>query len=59
LRTPLRSVHITLVAPSLRARGTRLAASRLPHTRQVVTVSVVDAGAARTQLSEKVAVAAR
>jgi subtilase family serine protease len=59
LRTPLRSVRVTLVAPSLRARGTKPAASRLPHSRQVVTVSVVDAGAARTQLSEKVAVAAR
>jgi hypothetical protein len=59
LRSAARSVRITLAPPSLVARGGRVAASRLPHSRQVVTVSVVDASAGRTQLSEKVAVAAR
>jgi putative Ig domain-containing protein len=59
LRKTARSVRIALAAPSLRARGRRPAASRLPHSRQVVTVSVVDAGAGRTQLSERVAVAPR
>jgi hypothetical protein len=54
-----RSVRIALAAPSLRARGSKVAASRLPRGRQVVTVSVVDAGAGRTQLTEKVAVAPR
>jgi subtilase family serine protease len=59
LRQTAPSVGITVAAPSLRARGGKVAASRLPHSRQVVTVSVVDAGAGRTQLSEKVAVAPR
>jgi hypothetical protein len=59
LRRTARSVRIALAAPSLRARGGMVAASRLPHSRQVVTVSVVDAGAGRTQLSETVAVTAR
>ncbi|MGZ4349567.1 MAG: putative Ig domain-containing protein, partial [Solirubrobacteraceae bacterium] len=59
LRKTERSVRITLAAPSLRARGGKVAASRLPLSRQVVTVSVVDASAGRTLLTEKVAVAAR
>jgi len=59
VRKPTRSVRIALVAPSLRARGGHVAASTLPHSRQVVTVSVVDANAGRTQLTEKVAVTAR
>jgi hypothetical protein len=59
LRRTARSVRIVLAPPSLRARGGKVAASRLPHSRQVVMVSVLDAGAGRTQLSEKVAVAAR
>jgi hypothetical protein len=59
LRITARSVRIELAAPSLQARGGLVAASRLPHSRQVVTVSVVDADAERTQLTEKLAVRAR
>ena len=59
LRRTARSVRIALAPPSLSARGGKVAASQLTHRRQVVTVSVVDASAGRTQLSEKVAVAAR
>ena len=59
LRKTARSVRIKLAAPSLRARGGHVAASTLPHSRQVVTVNVVDANAGHTQLTEKVAVTAR
>ena len=59
LRQTARSVRITLVAPSLRARSGRVADSTLGRGRQVVTVSVVDAAARRTRLSEKVAVTGR
>ncbi len=59
LRTTTRSVRIKLAAPSLRARGDHVAASTLPHSRQVVTVNVFDANAGRTELTEKVAVTAR
>ncbi len=59
LRKTTRSVRIQLAAPSLRARGGHVAASTLPHSRQVVTVNVVDANAGHTQLTEKVAVTAR
>jgi hypothetical protein len=59
LRDATRSVRIELGAPSLRARNGRVAASLLPHSRQVVTVTVVDADAGRTQLTEKVGVTAR
>jgi subtilase family serine protease len=59
LRRTTRAVRISLAAPSLRARGGKVAASRLPHSRLVVTVSIVDASAGRTQLSQNVAVAAR
>jgi subtilase family serine protease len=59
LRTTTRSVRIKLAAPSLRARGGHVAASTLPHSRQVVTVNVVDANAGQTELTEKVAVTAR
>jgi subtilase family serine protease len=55
LRKTARSVRITLAAPSLAARGGRVADSSL-HQRQVVTVNVVDATARRTRLSDKVAV---
>jgi subtilase family serine protease len=58
LRTTARSVRITLAAPSLSARGGRVADSTF-HQRQVVTVSVVDAAARRTRLSEKVAITTR
>ena len=56
LHRTARSVRITLAAPSLRARSGRVADSTFGHDRQVVTVSVVDAAARRTRLSEKVAV---
>jgi hypothetical protein len=56
LRRTARSVRITMVAPSLRARSGQVADSTFGHGRQVVTVSVVDAAARRTRLSEKVAV---
>ena len=59
LRETTRSVRIALTAPSLRARGGHVAASTLPHSRQVVTVNVFDANAGRTELTEKVAVTAR
>jgi hypothetical protein len=59
LRETTRSVRIALAAPSLRARGGQVAASTLPHSRQVVTVNVFDANAGRTQLTEMVAVTAR
>jgi hypothetical protein len=55
LRKTARSVRITLAAPSLRARGGRVSDSTL-RRRQVVNVSVVDAAARRTRLSEKVAI---
>jgi hypothetical protein len=58
LRKTARSVRITLAAPSLRARGGRVADSTF-HRRQAVTVSVVDASARRTRLSEKVAITGR
>ncbi len=58
LRKTARSVRITLAAPSLRARGGRVPDATL-HRRQMVTVSVVDAAARRTRLSDKVAVTAR
>jgi hypothetical protein len=58
LRKTTRSVRITLEAPSLSARGGRVANSTL-HRRQVVAVSVVDAAARRTRLSEKVAITGR
>jgi subtilase family serine protease len=58
LRETTRSVRITLAVPSLRARGGRVPDSTL-HRRQVVTVSVVDAAARRTRLSEKVAITGR
>jgi Pro-kumamolisin, activation domain/Putative Ig domain len=58
LRKTTRSVRITLAAPSLRARGGRVPDATL-RRRQVVTVSVVDAAARRTRLSEKVAITAR
>ena len=58
LRKTARSVRITLVAPSLRARGGRVPDATL-HRRQVVSVSVVDAAARRTRLSEKVAITGR
>ena len=58
LRKTARSVRITLAAPSLVARGGRVPNSTL-RRRQVVTVSVVDATARRTRLSEKVAVTGR
>ena len=58
LRTTARSVRITVAAPSLRARGGRVPDSTL-HRGQVVTVSVVDAAARRTRLTEKVAVTGR
>jgi subtilase family serine protease len=57
LRRTARSVRITLAAPSLQARGGRVPDSTV--RRQVVTVSVVDAAARRTRLSEKVAVTRR
>ena len=44
---------------SLAVRGGYVAAALQPHSRQVVTVNVVDANAGHTQLSEKVAVTAR
>jgi subtilase family serine protease len=58
LRKTVRSVRIALGDPSLRARGGRVPNSSL-HRRQVVTVSVVDATARRTRLSEKVAITNR
>jgi subtilase family serine protease len=58
LRKTARSVRITLAAPSLHARGGRVSNATL-HRRQVVTVSVVDAAARRTRLSEKVAITTR
>ncbi len=58
LRKTARSVRIILAAPSLGARGGRVADSTF-HQRQVVTVSVVDASARRTRLSEKVAITNR
>ena len=58
LRKTTRSVRITLAAPSLRARGGRVPDATL-HRRQMVTVSVVDAAARRTRLSDKVAVTGR
>ena len=58
LRKTTRSVRITLSAPSLRARGGKVPDSSL-HRRQVVAVSVVDAAARRTDLSEKVAITGR
>ena len=58
LRKTARSVRIILAAPSLSARGGRVANSTF-HQRQVVTVSVVDASARRTRLSEKVAITGR
>jgi subtilase family serine protease len=58
LRTTARSVRITVAAPSLSARGGRVADSTFHH-RQVVAVSVVDAAARRTRLTEKVAITAR
>ncbi|MFZ1995630.1 MAG: putative Ig domain-containing protein, partial [Solirubrobacteraceae bacterium] len=54
LRQSARSVRITLAAPSLGARGGRVPNS-IFHRRQLITVSVVDAAAHRTRLSEKVA----
>jgi hypothetical protein len=59
LRETTRTVRIALAAPSLRARGGHVAASTLPHSRQVVTVNVFDANAGRTQLTEEVAVTTR
>jgi pro-kumamolisin-like protein/putative Ig domain-containing protein/subtilase family protein len=56
LRRTTRSVRITLIAPSLRARSGRVADVTFGRGRQVVMVSVVDAAARRTRLSEKVAV---
>jgi Pro-kumamolisin, activation domain/Putative Ig domain len=58
LRKTTRSVRITLAAPSLQVRGGRVADSTF-HQRQVVGVSVVDASARRTRLSEKVAITGR
>jgi hypothetical protein len=58
LRKTARSVRITIAPPSLQARGGRVPASSL-HRRQVVTVSVVDAAARRTRLTEKVAITGR
>lgn len=58
LRRTARSVRITLAAPSLKARGGKVADSSL-RRRQVVTVSVVDATARRTRLSDKVAIRSR
>jgi subtilase family serine protease len=58
LRRTARSVRITLEDPSLGARGGRVADSTFHH-RQVVAVSVVDASARRTRLSEKVAITGR
>jgi subtilase family serine protease len=55
LRKTAGSVRIALAAPSLGARGGRVADSAF-HRRQVVTVSVVDAAARRTRLTEKVAI---
>jgi subtilase family serine protease len=54
-----RNARIKLAEPSLTVRGGHVAASIQPHSRQVVTVNVVDANAGRTQLTEKVAVTAR
>jgi subtilase family serine protease len=58
LRKTARSVRIALAAPSLVARGGRVADSSL-HQRQVVTVNIVDANSRRTRLSEKVAITGR
>ena len=58
LRRTTRSVRITLEAPSLSARGGRVPDSTF-HRRQVVAVSVVDATARRTRLSDKVALTGR
>jgi hypothetical protein len=59
LRKAARSVRIKLAAPSLSARGGRVAAWTLRRGRQVVTVNVVDAAAERTRLTETVAVTGR
>ena len=58
LRKTARSVRITIAPPSLGARGGRVPDSSV-HRRQVVTVSVVDAAARRTRLTEKVAITGR
>jgi hypothetical protein len=58
LRKTTRSVRITLAAPSLNARGGKVPNATL-RRRQVVTVSVLDAAARRTRLSEKVAITGR
>jgi subtilase family serine protease len=58
LRKTTRSVRITLATPSLRTRDGRVPDAILQR-RQVVTVSVVDAAARRTRLSEKVAITGR
>ena len=58
LRKTTRSVRITLAAPSLNVRGGKVPDATL-RRRQVVTVSVVDAAARRTRLSEKVAITGR
>jgi hypothetical protein len=58
LRKTARSVRIALATPSLLARGGRVPNSSM-HQRQVVSVSVVDASARRTRLSDKVAITDR
>jgi len=58
LRKTARSVRIILAVPSLRSRDGRVPDAAL-RGRQVVTVSVVDATARRTRLSETVALTGR
>jgi subtilase family serine protease len=58
LRRTARSVRIALDAPSLRARGGRVANSSFGR-RQAVSVGVTDAAARRTRLTEKVAFTGR